>query len=467
MKKVLLIIPPKGKKLDVKQIDSQFPRIGSAYVAAHLREKGHQVKILDSIAMGLDLSGIREEITAFRPDFIGLGPFTEEIFQAYKVCEAAKHIDESIITVLGGPHASAMPKETLEEFPLVDFAIFGEGEGTLLKLVNGENPPEIKGLTYRNCGNIIVNETACPIEDLDSLPYPAWDLYPLDTYRGILTKNFNRKMDIPALELPVLSMRGCPSRCNFCYKVYDGVRFRNPLKVVDEIEFLVNTYGATDIFFAEGTFLAKSEHGSKICNEIISRGLNRKISWVAETRVNAVDEESLKLMKEAGCEELYYGIESGDEDILKNSKKGITFDQMREAVKLTKKIGIRACCFSIIGHPNETKETIDKTVKLLMELDADVMNIAIMMPYPGTKIRELAEKGEGNYRLLSNNWAIYTKQQGGPLELTNLPLKELQKLQSQGYIKYFLRPQKIPYILTHFSPKKILEILSDLLKKAI
>ncbi len=467
MKKVLLVVPPKGEKLDVKQIDSQFPRIGSAYIAAYLREKGHEVKILDTIALELDMPCIEEEIKSFKPDFIGLGPFTEEIFQAYSVCEIAKQVDKNITTVLGGPHASAMPKETLEEFSLVDYAIFGEGEETFAKLVNGEDPSGIKGLTYRNNGNITVNEPACPIEDLDLLPYPAWDLYPLETYKGILTKNFNRKMDIPALELPVLSVRGCPSKCNFCYKVYDGVRFRNPLKVVDEIEFLVNTYGATDIFFAEGTFLAKTEHGSKICNEIINRGLNKKISWVAETRVNAVDEESLKLMKTAGCEELYYGIESGDEQILKNSKKGITFDQMRKAIKLTKKIGIRACCFSIIGHPNETKKTIDKTVKLLMELDADVMNIAIMMPYPGTKIRELAEKGEGNYRLLSNNWAMYTKQQGGPLELTNLPLKELQKLQSQGYIRYFLRPQKIPYILTHFSLKKIWEILSDLVKKAI
>jgi radical SAM superfamily enzyme YgiQ (UPF0313 family) len=467
MKKVLLIIPPKGEIIDVKQLDSQFPRIGISYIAAYLKQNNHEVKILDCIAQNFDYEVIEHKIKNYNPDFIIAGPYTEEVLRAYKVCEIAKKINSEIITVFGGPHVSAIPYETLEEFPLLDFVIYGEGELNTLNLVNRENPENIQGLGYRKDGEVIINPPASQIQDLDTLPYPAWDLYPLNEYRGRLTKNFNRKMNIPKLELPVLSVRGCPSNCNFCFKVYEGLRFRDPVKVVDEIEFLVNTYGVTDIFFAEGTFLAKSEHGTKICQEIIKRGLNKKISWVAETRVNAVDEESLKLLKEAGCEELYFGIESGDEEILKNSKKGITFEQMKKAIKLSKKIGIRACCFSIIGHPNETRESINKTVKLLMELDSDVMNISIMMPFPGTKIRELALKGEGNYRMLSNDWNTYTKQHGGPLELTNISLKELRKLQSQGYIKYFLRIQKIPYILRHFSPRKIIEIFTDLVKKGI
>jgi len=466
MKKILLIIPPRGETKDVKQMDSQFPRIGIAYIAAYLKKNGHQVKILDAIALNLDIKKIKDELKKETPDFIGLGPFTEEIFRAYKVCEIAKEINKNIITVFGGPHASAMPKETLEEFPLVDYVVCGEGEETFLNLVNGKNPADIKGIAYRNNENIIVNEPACPIENLDDLPYPAWDLYPLNEYRGSLNKNFYRKMDIPNLELPVLSIRGCPGNCNFCYKIYKGLKLRDPIKVVNEIEFLIKTYGATDIFFSEGTFFVKSEHGLKICKELIKRGLNKKISWVAETRVNMVDEESLKLMKEAGCEELYYGIETGDEKILKNSKKGITFDQMISAIKLTKKAGIKPTCFSIIGHPYETEESIYKTINLLIKLNSDMMNMAIMMPFPGTEIREMALRSEGNYRLLSNDWSIYTKQQGGPLELVNLPLKKLQKLQSQGYIKYFLRLKKIPYILNHFSFKRIGEILIDLIKKS-
>ncbi|HSA06097.1 MAG TPA: radical SAM protein [Candidatus Gastranaerophilales bacterium] len=467
MKKILFFIPPKGKIRDIKQLDSQFLRMGTAYIAAYLRENGHQVKVIDSVALNLDINQIKDQIALENPDIIALGPFTEEIFEAYSVCEAAKEINKEIITVFGGPHSSAMPEETLKEFPLTDFVIYGEGEETFLKLANKENPSEINGLAYRNKNaDIIVNQPACPIKDLDVLPYPAWDLFPLDKYRGRLVTNFNRKMNIPVLEIPVLSVRGCPAKCNFCYKVYEGLRLRNPAKIVDEIEFMMNTYGATNIFFSEGTFLASSEHGKNICREIINRGLNKKISWITETRVNFVDEESLKLLKQAGCEELCFGIESGDEQILKNSGKGITFEQMKKAVKLTKKAGIRACCFSIIGHPFETSESIDKTVDLLMQLDSDVMNIAIMMPYPGTKIREMALKGEGNYYLLSNDWSIYTKQEGGPLELTNLSLKELQKLQSKGYLRYFFRFKRIPYIIKHFSPKKIIEIALDLFKKA-
>lgn len=466
MKKVLLIIPPRGEIRDKKQMDSQFPRIGIAYIAAYLRERGHQVKILDAVALGLDAKKITDELKKEDPDFVGLGPFTEEIFRAYEVCKIAKKINKNIITVFGGPHASAMPKETLKELPLVDYVVCGEGEETFLNLINGKNPAEIKGIAYRNNKNIIINEPACPIENLDDLPYPAWDLYPLNEYKGSLNKNFYRKMNIPNLELPVLSMRGCPGNCNFCYKTYKGLELRDPIKVVNEIEFLINTYGVTDIFFSEGTFFAKTDHGLKICKEIIGRKLNKKISWVAETRVNMVDEESLKLMKEAGCEELYYGIETGDEKILKDSKKGITFDQMIDAVRLTKKAGIKPTCFSIIGHPYETEKSIDKTINLLIKLNSDMMNVAIMMPFPGTEIREMALRGEGNYRLLSNDWSTYTKQQGGPLELVDLPLEKLQKLQSKGYIKYFLRPQKIPYILNHFSFKRIGEIFFDLIKKS-
>lgn len=468
MKKILFFTPPRGKIRDVKQLDSQFLRIGIAYIVAYLRENGHKVKIIDCIASNLDLEDVREEIKREKPDFIGLGPFTEEIFRAYKICETAKKVNKNIITVFGGPHASAIPEETLAEFPQVDYVIRGEGEEAFLKLVNGQYPSEIQGLAYRNeNNNIIVNKQGCPIKNLDSMPYPAWDLFPLDRYKGRLVTNFNRKMNIPALEIPVLSVRGCPSACNFCFKVYEGLRFRNPAKVVDEIEFIVRKYGATDIFFSEGTFLASTEHGKNICREIIDRGLNKKISWIAETRVNTVDNESIKLMKTAGCKELCYGIESGDEFILKNSGKGITFKQMEEAINFTKEAGIRACCFSIIGHPGETRESVNKTIELLLNLDADVMNIAIMMPYPGTKIREIALQNKENYRLLSNDWSIYTKQEGGPLELVNLPLKDLQKLQSQGYIRYFLKPKRFPYIFKHFSPGKIFEIGIDLLKKAL
>jgi len=467
MKKILFFTPPKGEIRDVKQLESQFLRIGIAYIAAYLREKRHEVKVIDATALNLDIEQIKQEIEAENPDFIGMGPFTEEIFQAYKIIQLAKSINRNITTVFGGPHPSAMPEETLKEFPLVDYVIYGEGEETFFKLVNEQAPSDIDGLAYRTKnGDIVVNKPAYPIEDLDSLPYPAWDLFPLEQYRGRLVTNFNRKLNIPVLEIPVLSVRGCPSRCNFCFKVYEGLRFRDPVKVVDEMEHMVNTYGATDIFLSEGTFLAKSEHGKRICREIIDRGLNKKISWIAETRVNSVDEESLNLLREAGCKELCYGIESGDETILKNSGKGIGFEQMNKAINLTKKAGIRACCFSIIGHPYETEESINKTVELLMELDSDVMNIAIMMPYPGTKVREMALKGEGNYRLLSNDWSIYTKQEGGPLELQNLPLRDLQRLQSKGYIKYFLKPKRLPYIFKHFSPGKIFEITIDLFKKA-
>ena len=266
------------------------------------------------------------------------------------------------------------------------------------------------------------------------------------------------------MELPILSARGCPYQCNFCYKAYPGLRNRDPVRIIDELEYDIKRYGVTEFFFVEGTFAANKEQGLRLCDEVIKRGLNKKIGWVVETRVNVVKEELLRKMKQAGCRQVDFGVESGDEIILKNTKKGITIEQVKRAVKLAKKVGLKAGCYFIIGHPFETKESIKKTYKLARELDADLMNVGIMIPYPGTKVREMAEKGEGNYRLICEDWSEYTKQRGGPLELTNLPLKELQKIQSREYIKYYIRPSKLLYVIKNLPVKKIAKITKSLLK---
>ncbi len=464
--KVLLVIPPESSIKDEKQTESKWPRIGIAYLAAYLRKNKIKVKILDCKSLDLSYQDVAAVIREYNPKIVGLGPFTEEIYEAYKVCQVAKGVNPDIITIFGGPHASALPRRTLQEFPELDLVVCGEGEKVLAEIADGRNLTMIQGIAYRTGCQIIINQPVELIKDLDSLPFPAWDLFPLDSYRGRLSMYLREKIKKPILELPILSARGCPFNCIFCYKTYSGLRNRSPINIVDEIEYDIEEYRATEFFFVEGTFAAHHEQGIKICDEIIRRGLNKKIKWMVETRVNVATEKLLKKMKQAGCKQIDFGVESGDEKILASTKKGITINQIRTAVRLAKKVGLKVSCYFVIGHPFENRETIKKTYKLARELNPDLMNVGIMIPYPGTKVREMTEKEEGNYHLICEDWGEYTKQRGGPLELKNISIKELQRIQSREYLKYYIRPSKIPFILKYIPAKKMFKIIKSLLKVA-
>lgn len=473
MTSVLLIVPPQSEIKDVKQTGLKWLRTGIAYIAAYLRERDVIVKVLDCKGEEIDQKGALNRISDIRPDIIGISAFTEEILEAVKIFDGTKRIDKNIITVIGGAHASAIPEETLAEFENVDIAVFGEGEETLWDIVKMREIKDltkrdlstIDGIAYRNGKKIIRNQPRSSIKNIDLLPYPAWDLFPLHEYKGITTITLSEKGFGDILELPILSARGCPYKCKFCYKAYGkGSITRDYLKVVDEIEFDINKYGTTQFFFTEGTFGANKKFSLNLCNEIIKRKLNDKIKWVAETRVDTVDEESLNLMKKAGCALLSLGVESGDTRILEKIGKGISKEQARLAVKMTKKVGIPVECFFIIGHPYETKESIQHTMDFAKELDPDQFNVGIMIPYPGTKIMEMAEKGEGNYRLLTKDWSEYTKQRGGPLELKDISITELRKIQSINYLRFYLHPKKLPYIIKNIPPMKLVKIGFDVLK---
>jgi len=262
---VLLVVPPEPQLRDLKQSGSKWPRIGLGYIAAYLRQAGAEVRVLDCKALGLGHEGVAETLRAFRPHFVGLGPFTEEIYESYRVCQTSKEIDPEIVTVFGGPHASALPQRTLREFPDLDVVLFGEGEVSFARLVCGSDRKAIAGIAYRaRDGAVVVNGPAEQVRDLDTLPYPAWDLFPLDSYRGILALHLREPIDRATLELPVLSARGCPYRCNFCYKTHSGLRTRDPARIVDEVEHDMETYGATEFFFVEGTFAANRRQGVRI-----------------------------------------------------------------------------------------------------------------------------------------------------------------------------------------------------------
>ncbi|HBF33598.1 TPA: hypothetical protein DDW35_03440, partial [Candidatus Sumerlaeota bacterium] len=328
---------------------------------------------------------------------------------------------------VGGPHATALPSRTLEEFPEFDFAIFGEGEDSLLELyravINGmADFSAIDGLVWRKNGAVVENAGRDWIEDLDRLPMPAWDLYgPSDVYQ-------------------IYASRGCPFQCIFCMRALgERPRLRSAKLVVDEFQTLVECYHAKEIDFSDETFTLRREWALEICAEIRKRGLHTKVRWFANGRVNTVDEDLLRTMREAGCVRIGYGIESGCQEILNAAHKGTNIEQIRKAIRASKRAGLKTEAFYILGFPGETRETAMKTIKFAASLNTTSAAFGIMVPYPGTEVAAMAARGEGGYRLLSNDWRDFDKHLGNALELKTLTRRELEGLQARAYLWFYIR----------------------------
>lgn len=338
------------------QIEATEPhlKVGVASLASFLRENGFDVRILDPEVKNLDIKKTVESILSSYPDIVGFSPYTVEIIDAFNIARLIKSERKDIKTVVGGPHASALPIETLNEFSSFDISVIGEGELSFKEIAEGRKLSEIKGIAYREGDNIHLNPPRETVVSLNDLPYPAWDLYELNSYGSNVS-------------LPVEPLRGCPYGCIFCYRTLGRkVRYKNPERIVDEIEYCVNTFGINSFRFLAGTFPLSKSHAMEVCNKILERNLN--IKWSASTRVDTIDRELMKKMKESGCEGLAIGVESVDSNLLRLCGKRIEIEDIKRTFKAYSEVGIKAGANFILGLPHETRETISKTKKLALEL---------------------------------------------------------------------------------------------------
>ncbi len=422
--RVVLINPPSERKCE--KYDSPISQhIGLGYLASAIESAGHTVRLLDAKLERLDFDNVISEIDNFRPDVIGFTAMTHEINVVSKLVnklQAAKDIR----IVVGGVHISALPEETLKMIPDVDFGIIGEGEESFIKLLsfieNGKNDwASINGLAFRGTNGNITWSYSNRIEDLDSLPCPNCKHFPN-------AKVYN-----------IIATRGCPYSCVFCMQAMGRkVRKRSIGNIIYEIENAIKCLSPEQFIFYDETFSVDKKFVHRLCDEIISRGIHKKIKWVAMTRADSIDEPTIKKMKDAGLTYIEFGVESGNNEVLKRIRKGISKEDALYAVGLAKKYNIKVGCDFILGHPYETLETALDTIKFASELNPDIINLGIMVPYPGTTIREKALKKEWGYKIISNNWSDYNKELGNALELENLCRADLEKLQLLGYMRLFL-----------------------------
>jgi len=422
MKTVLVNTPAYQQVEDYDCPD--YPHIGLGYIAAWLEKHKKDVVVIDTKLERLNIDKTLEKIKDLKPDIVGLTCMTHDFMEAVELAGKIKQFNKKIKTVIGGVHATALPFQTLKEQKEFDFAIYGEGEDTFLELVealeNKKDLSKIKGLGLRENGTIKINQPREFETNLDKYPMPAFHLFPK-------TKNAH-----------IITARGCPHMCVFCMQPYGRKsRERSAENVLKEMEHVIKTYNPEIYRLNDETFAYNRERAIKILNGIIEKGLD-KTKKQASMRANILDLELLKKMREAGFDYIDLGIETGDAEILKAIKKGVTLEQTENSVKLIKQAKIRVGGNYIIGHPGETLETAKKTIKYAIKLNCDFNAIGLMVPYPGTEVAELAKKGEGNYKILSQNWKDYNKQMGNALELTTLSRKQMEWLQATGYVKIYL-----------------------------
>ncbi|MBO05866.1 MAG: hypothetical protein CMI58_02320 [Parcubacteria group bacterium] len=423
--KLVLIHPPAKTVVEKKDIPD-YQHIGLGYLASYLENAGIEVKVIDAKLERLSLEKVVEMTLIERPDVIGITAMTHEINQASETAiDIKKHVKAALF-VVGGVHVTALPIETLSTYNVFDFGVIGEGELTLYELVEALSQRKrdfsnIDGIVYRNGSSIMVNKERSWIQDLDSLPFPAWHHFPKATVYRINTA------------------RGCPFPCVFCMRASGKTqRIRSPENVVSEMEYVIKERKPEEFKFSDETFTLNKNHVNKICDLLIEKNLHKEIKWVPTTRVDVVSFELLDKMKSAGCCGIEFGVESGNEKVLRTTRKNIYLDQARQAIFFAKKVGLHTAAAFILGHPNETFDTAYDTINFAAQLNPDVLQLGIMVPYPGTEVAKMAERGEGGYKILSNNWSDYNKQLGNALELDCLSRADLERLQLIGYLKLFV-----------------------------
>ncbi|MBW2975058.1 B12-binding domain-containing radical SAM protein [Candidatus Woesearchaeota archaeon] len=393
--KIALIIPP-----NIFLTKEYTPPLGFAYLAAVLREDGYDVRIVDSLVEDYDYRALSKVIKRLDADVYGLACWTDSRFETFKTASLIKKVCPDSLVLVGGCHAQFTDVDLLTNIKDIDIVVRGEGELTLLELakriVDNKGFEDVLGITYRDKkGGIKVNPPRPIIQDLNKLPLPARDLLPMNKYNPSLEATYDKKVT------SVMFSRGCPMKCIFCSnnKISHGTyRIRDPSKCVDELKMLKEKYHFKAFDIWDDTFNINKKWLKEICRGIIKERLD--IKWYARARLNFVDNESIEIMKRAGCNALCFGIESGSPRILKVIKKGITVEMVKTGIKKCLEKGIAVKTGFIFNHPEETLKDVKMTMDLMFYLRKLAAGYnqklkttpGMLRIYPGTEVEIIAKK---------------------------------------------------------------------------
>ena len=434
--------------------------LGLGYLAAMLERAGHQVQIYDAVVEDEPLGDILER---GKFEVVGVSSTTPLINEAWEAARQAKA--HGAITILGGPHLTLLPDESMQR-PEVDLVVRGEGEDAIVeiasnlkaRMANGEwrvansGAPQwferavwsrIAGLSFRDESGQIVHNPPRPLrKDLDRIPFPAHHLFKIERYANLqpITDGLNPK----ARAYTIVTSRGCPYNCIYCSKAVTGRtwRPRSPENVVAEWRWLVRDLGATEIGVTDDTMTLDMERAKTICQMLIAEGLNT-VPWITIHGINArnTDEELLRLMKQAGCKRVGFGVESGNQRVLDSIKKQQTVEDVRRAFANAKNAGLETMGFFIFGLPTDTEETMEDTIRLALELDPELANFMIAAPFPGTEMYDIILQ-EGY--LFSHDWRDFAiHDEKARFEIGDLTAELVERKWREAYRRFYLRPSRL------------------------
>jgi len=381
------------------------------------------------------LSKIDKAIAEYKPDAIGFSLCTEEMMFTCKFIELLKQRHPEIPVIVGGPHVSAVPRETLQQFPLIDYVVIREGELTLTELLaaiasgrKGGEMREVKGLAYRDeSGGIVVTTSRERIEDINILPEPAYDLI-FDS---------NTVKDVP---FSIVCSYGCPFFCTFCTVEHGHFRYFNPIRIADRIESAQKRFGAKYFAMRDSFWPPTREWLNIFCDEVEKRGL--KFQFYFLTRVGALEEKHYERLKRIGAKAVALGVEAGDPVILKNIRKAITIDQARKTFKALHNSGIFSVSFFLFGNQGENRETIQASIDLSHELNASVPFFNVLAAFPGCEVYNLLPDSERDWWV---DGRLYPS-------ICDLPTPEIMRLAREALIRY---PLRRAYIAQHVFNRKL------------
>jgi anaerobic magnesium-protoporphyrin IX monomethyl ester cyclase len=407
--KILFVEPPKhfwfvmGEYLP--------PPLGILELAACVESKmpDVEVEVLDCQASRLEWNGLEKSIESSGPDIVASSSLaTCNAYTTARTLATAKKVNPSILTIAGGQHFTATADESLRTYPEIDTIVRGEGELTLVDIVNAAKNSrpfaDIRGISFQRNGRVFHNPDRQLVSNLDELPMPAYHL----VKDHIRKYHFTMMAGSKAIYALVEGSRGCPHRCTFCsqWKHWRGTyRSKSPRRIADEFEFLCRNYGAEFLWLTDDNF-PLGPSARQLCDEIVSRGIAEDIMWFVQARCDEMVRHSdlLPKMRSAGNMWILTGAESGSEETLRSVKKGISPDQTGDAVRLMKKSGIFAQTTFVIGHRDDTHKTLSDLRGFVDSIDPDLAIFMILTPFPGTDVYEEARR---NGWIEDTNWANY------------------------------------------------------------
>lgn len=411
-----------------------FISLGILYLAAVLREGGFDVTVLDSQASGVSYDHIAKTLSRDRPDIVGVTSTTLTYKPALRIAKIAKAVRPDCLVVLGGCHVTFWDNQALSECSSVDVVVRKEGELTMLEIARriqaGENLDGVLGVTYRKDKDIIRNPDRPYIENLDVLPFPAHDLLPIDHLRKT-----------GGLIFPVTTSRGCAFWCEFCTAVRmfgRKHRARSPKNIADELELLEKEYSAEEVAFCDDLFTFDQTRTKKLCMEILRRKL--RLKWTCGTRVDMISRDLLLLMKRAGCVGIWFGVESGSQNMLDRMKKSISVAQTVRAFRWAREVGLRTLAQVILGYPGETKQSAWETIRLVEMISPDEVGFYnVATPFPGTPLYDIAVEN-GWVKVKDFEKYDTTKP---VLETPWLSMKDVEKMRELAFLRFYMKPETI------------------------